>query len=185
MKRNTAKRALSNIALVSIAAIGAIASAQPWEIPPASRGQLPLPNIDPNRVRLVAPLPDLVVTEASVTRMPIVDRYRWNKIDFCVKNIGAGGSEYGATVVFANTIIGDLGRRHTPLHSSEVLSRTVPALASGASYCETLNILTKEGSFPNFFEASSNARVIVDRYRSVSESNESNNEFTGMRVVVR
>jgi hypothetical protein len=186
MKRNVIAHALAKAALVVIATSTTLASAQPWELPaPGQGGRLPLPTIDPDRVRLVAPLPDLIVSEAAVVRMPVVNGYRWNKIGFCVKNVGAGASVYGATVVFANTIIGDLGRTATPRHSSEVLSRIVPALAPGASYCESLNIHIKEGSHPNFFEATANARLIVDRFRSVAESNESNNEFSGLRVTTR
>jgi CARDB len=185
MKRNVAVRALVRLTLIAIATASGISLAQPLGYLPGQDVQQPLPRFDPDRVRFAAPLPDLVITEASVLRMPVIDRYRWNKINFCVKNVGLGASAHGATIVFANSIIGDLGRVSPPRHPSEVLSRVVPALVPGSSYCDSLNILTKEGSFANFFEASASARLIVDRFRSVVESNETNNEFAALRISTR
>ncbi len=194
MKQNSVVRALSHAALIAIATAAAIATAQPWELPatpggftPGQGGRQPLPTIDPSRARVAEMiLPDLVITESTVARLPVHDRYRWNKVNFCVKNIGGGASSEGATVVFANAIVGDLGRPLPMRAPTETLSARVPGLEPGGTHCATLHIYTKESSTSaTFFNATTNARLIVDRFARIAESNETNNEFNGFRVLER
>lgn len=153
-------------------------------IDPQAAGQLPLPTIDPNRVRLVAPQPDLTITSAQVSRSPLGTKYRANKVSFCVKNIGAGATTENTTVVFANTIVGDTGSPpYVPGGGDSLASLgryfdSVPPLASQQEHCGSMGFKTKgdEHNGAMFFNVTTNARLIVDRARRIVEGSESNNE---------
>jgi CARDB len=153
-------------------------------IDPQAARQLPLPNFDPTRARLATLLPDLVVTRAHVTRTwQIRDKYRRNVINFCVKNIGVGAFSE-TSIVFANTIVGDTGSPPRPSGGGDSLAdlgrylTSVPTLAPTQEHCDSFAFLTKGETHngPMFFNASTNARLIVDRSRRIAEINESNNE---------
>jgi hypothetical protein len=101
-----------------------------------------------------------------------------------VKNVGAGATTENASAVFANTIVGDTGSPpYVPGGGDSLASlgryfASVPPLASQQEHCGNFVFKTKGDvhNGPMFFNATTNARLIVDRGRRIVESNESNNE---------
>jgi subtilase family serine protease len=155
-------------------------------IDPRTARQLPLPtNIDPNRVRVAVGLPDLTFTRAHVARSASDGKYRVNTVNFCVKNIGTGAASEFTSALFANTVVGDTGRPPGGIGGDSLASfghyfATVPALAPQQEHCGSFVFKTKGAvhNGPSFFDATTNARLIVDRSRRIVESNEGNNEAT-------
>jgi CARDB len=151
-------------------------------IDPRTAGRLPLPGGDPGRLHLATLLPDLSLTRAQVTRSPFGTKYRDNTVNFCVKNIGAGASTEWTSALFANTVVGDTGRPPRGIVDPHAdfgdYFAAVPPLAPQQEHCGTFAFKTKGEihNGPSFFNATTNARLIVDRARRVHESNETNNE---------
>jgi subtilase family serine protease len=156
----------------------------PPDFVPGRGGRTPLPTIDPSRI--VTPTrPDLTITLATISRGNIVSNVRGNKVSYCVRN--NGGTTSGATsVLFANTDSGDSGYppwlaaySHEERRSYGAFFGSVPALNPGQETCNNFAFKTKGATrnAPSFFSAATRARLIVDRFNLVAESNETNNEM--------